>query len=179
MLPYTAISKRGPWYAGNHKTVSRPLFHWRESPQAVTFSKDLCLSTSQQKVTWFLNAQFQNDQDEELKMLQLEEIWKPSSSKLFIFQKTWQENPDIGKGEVSSELSSRTGLVWWCSDENPPASAEDSRAAGLTPGWGRSLGGGNGSPLQNSCLENSTDRGARWATVHGVSRVRCDWAHST
>ena len=34
---------------------------------------------------------------------------------------------------------------------------------------GRSPGGGNGNPLQYSCLGNPMDRGARWATVHGVS----------
>ena len=43
-----------------------------------------------------------------------------------------------------------------------------------------SPGGGNGSPLQYFCLENPMDRGAWWATVHGVtlSRTRLsDWAH--
>ena len=40
---------------------------------------------------------------------------------------------------------------------------------GSIPGSGRSLGGGNGNPLQYSCLENSMDREAWWATVHGVS----------
>ena len=39
----------------------------------------------------------------------------------------------------------------------------------MLPGWGRSPGGGNGNPLQYSYLENSTDRGAWWATVHGVT----------
>ena len=38
---------------------------------------------------------------------------------------------------------------------------------------------GNGNPLQNSCLENPMDRGAWWATVHGVTRVRHDWATFT
>ena len=38
---------------------------------------------------------------------------------------------------------------------------------GLIPGSGRSPGEGNGNPLQYSCLENSTDRGTWWATVHG------------
>ena len=38
---------------------------------------------------------------------------------------------------------------------------------GLTPGLERSLGVGNGKPLQYSCLGNFTDRGAWWATVHG------------
>jgi len=40
---------------------------------------------------------------------------------------------------------------------------------GLIPGLGRSPGEGNGCPLQYSCLENSMDRGAWWATVHGVT----------
>jgi len=40
----------------------------------------------------------------------------------------------------------------------------------LIPGWGRSPGGGNGNPLQYSCLENPMDRGAWWATVHGVTK---------
>ena len=41
---------------------------------------------------------------------------------------------------------------------------------GLIPGSGRSPGEGNGNPLQNSCLENPMDRGAWWATVHGVAK---------
>ena len=41
---------------------------------------------------------------------------------------------------------------------------------GSIPGAGRFPGGGNGNPLQYSCLENSRDRGAWWATVHGVSK---------
>ena len=42
------------------------------------------------------------------------------------------------------------------------------------PGLGRSPGEGNGNPLQYSCLENPMDRGARRATVHGVTRVGQD-----
>ena len=42
---------------------------------------------------------------------------------------------------------------------------------GSIPGSGRCPGEGNGNPLQYSCLENSMDRGAWWATVHGVVRV--------
>ena len=41
---------------------------------------------------------------------------------------------------------------------------------GYIPGWGRSPGEGNGYPLQYSCLENPMDRGAWWATVHGVTK---------
>ena len=43
---------------------------------------------------------------------------------------------------------------------------------GLIPGSGRSPGEGNGNPLQYSCLENSMDGGAWWATVHGVQKSR-------
>ena len=43
---------------------------------------------------------------------------------------------------------------------------------GSIPGLGRSPGERNGYPLQGSCLENSMDRGAWWATVHGVADSR-------
>ena len=43
---------------------------------------------------------------------------------------------------------------------------------GLIPGLGRYPGEGNANPLQYSCLENPTDRGAWWATVQGVARGR-------
>ena len=47
---------------------------------------------------------------------------------------------------------------------NPPANAGDARDKGSIPGSGRSPGEGNGNPFQYSCLENSTDREASWAT---------------
>ena len=50
------------------------------------------------------------------------------------------------------------------------ASAYSVEDLGLIPGLGRSAGEGNGNPLQYSCLENSMDRGAWWATVHGVAK---------
>ena len=43
---------------------------------------------------------------------------------------------------------------------------------GLIPGSGRSPGEGNGNPLQYYYLQNSMDRGAWWATVHGVAKSR-------
>ena len=51
--------------------------------------------------------------------------------------------------------------------KNLPASVGD---LGLIPGLGRSPGEGNGSPLQYSCLENSMDREAWWATAHGLAK---------
>ena len=54
--------------------------------------------------------------------------------------------------------------------KNPPAIAGDARDTGLIPGSGRSSGGGNDNPLQYSCLEDPMDRGAWWATAHGVAK---------
>ena len=51
--------------------------------------------------------------------------------------------------------------------KNPPANAGDMGDMCLIPGLGRSPGGGHGNLLQCSCLENSMDRGAWRATVHG------------
>ena len=51
--------------------------------------------------------------------------------------------------------------------KNPPANTGNSA---LIPGSGRSPGGGNGSPLQYSCLGNPVDREAWRVTVHGVAK---------
>ena len=51
--------------------------------------------------------------------------------------------------------------------KNPPANARDSGDMSSISGWGISPREGNGSPIQYSCLENSMDRGAWWAIVHG------------
>ena len=53
--------------------------------------------------------------------------------------------------------------------KNLPANAGHLGDVSLTPGSGRSPGGGNGNPLQYSCLENPMDGGAWCATVRGVA----------
>ena len=53
--------------------------------------------------------------------------------------------------------------------KNPLANAGDTREVGSIPGSGRCPGGGNGYPLQYSCLENPMDSGAWRATVHSVA----------
>ena len=58
-----------------------------------------------------------------------------------------------------------------------PASAGNTRDAGLIPGWGRSPGVGDGNPLQYSHLENSMGRRALWAIVHGVAEFGHNQAH--
>ena len=54
--------------------------------------------------------------------------------------------------------------------KNSPASSGDIRDTGLIPGLERFPGEGNGNPLQSTCLENSMDRGAWQATVHGLTK---------
>ena len=56
--------------------------------------------------------------------------------------------------------------------KNPPAVQETQIELGTVPELGRSTGGGNGNPLHYSYLENPTDRGAWWATFHGVTKNR-------
>ena len=63
--------------------------------------------------------------------------------------------------------------------KNLPAMQESAGNAGdpgSIPGSGTSPGEGNGNPLQYSCLKNAVNRGAWWATVHGIARVRHDLA---
>jgi len=57
--------------------------------------------------------------------------------------------------------------------KNLPANAGDIGEVGSTPGLGRSLGVGNGNPLQNSCLENPMDRDLQ-AIVRGVAKSQQD-----
>ena len=61
-------------------------------------------------------------------------------------------------------------------------SACQCRRSGFDPWSGKSLGGGNGNPLQYSCLKNPLDRGARRATVRGVAKSwtgLSDWAYTS
>ena len=72
------------------------------------------------------------------------------------------ESAELLTRKCKEKASLRPKLV-----KNPPANAGD---MGSIPGLGRSPGGGRGSPLQYSCLENPMDREAWWAAVHGVAK---------
>ena len=54
--------------------------------------------------------------------------------------------------------------------KNLPASVGDVKDVGSIPGLGRSPGGGNGNPVQYSCLENHKDRGTWQAIVHRIAK---------
>ena len=62
--------------------------------------------------------------------------------------------------------------------KNLPANAGDTGDVGSIAGSGRSPGGGNGNPLQYSCLENPVDRGAWRATVHSVTKSQIQLSNS-
>ena len=67
---------------------------------------------------------------------------------MFLIYASCQKQLDFSGGSDSKESACNAG------------------ALGSIPGLGRSLGEGNGNPLQYSCLENPKDREAWWATVH-------------
>ena len=71
------------------------------------------------------------------------------------------------KNNFQSLLISYLGFPGGSVVKNPPANTGD---MGSIPGWGRSPGEWNGKPLQYSCLGNTWDRGAWWATGHGVAK---------
>ena len=77
-------------------------------------------------------------------------LWDAYYSPLFIVEEIrfYQVDLVFRGGSVNKEFACNTGDL------------------GSVPGLGRSPGGGNGNPLQYSFLENGTDRGAWWATVH-------------
>ena len=80
----------------------------------------------------------------------------------------------LAQRKLESEVTSGSGRAsqMVLVVENPPANAGDVRDVCLTPGLGRSPGGGHFNPLQCSCLENPVDRGAWRATVHRVAKSR-------
>ena len=67
-----------------------------------------------------------------------------------------------------SPFVSVRGLPWWLRDKESAFSAGNTGDMGLIPGLGRSSGGGNGHPLQYSCLGDTMDRGTWQVTVRGV-----------
>ena len=62
------------------------------------------------------------------------------------------------------------GFSGGASGKEPACNTGHVRDKGSVPGSRRSPGGGNGNPLQYSCLENPMDKGAWWATVHWVTK---------
>ena len=70
---------------------------------------------------------------------------------------------------ASEALNRSKGFPGGSDDKESACNAED---LGSVPGSGKFPGEGNDTPLQYSCLEKSMDKGASWATVHGVAKSR-------
>ena len=71
---------------------------------------------------------------------------------------------------VKASSNSEKELPQWLSGKESACNAGNADDTGSIPGSGRTPGGGNGNPVQYSCLENPMDRGAWWATVHRVTK---------
>ena len=86
--------------------------------------------------------------------------------------------PSMGSHRVGQDWSDLAAAATLCIRaslvaqlvKNIPANEGKARYSGSIPGSRRSPGGGNGIPLQYSCLENPMDREAWRATVHGVTK---------
>ena len=85
--------------------------------------------------------------------------------------------------DVAKTKQNKWGL--WLLSGNFPGSSDGKASAynagdpGSIPGLGRSLGEGNGNPLQYSCLENPLEGGAWYVTVHGVAKSRTQLSNFT
>ena len=102
------------------------------------------------------------------------EKWMATHSSILAWKIPWTEEA----GRLQSMGSQRVRHNWVTStiysltvgNSNGKESAHNLGDLGLIPGLGRSPGGGHGNPLQDFCLENSMDRGAWWATAHGIAK---------
>ena len=74
--------------------------------------------------------------------------------------------------DTHTHIHTQMGLLRWHSGKEFTCQC---KRHGLNPLMRRSPRGRNGKPLQYSCMENSMDRGAWWAIVHGVTKVRHSW----
>ena len=74
---------------------------------------------------------------------------------------------EIAEGQEKVAL---LGFLAGSAHKESTCNAGDIGDEGLIPGLGRSPGGGNGNPLQYSCMKHSMDRGTWWATVPGVAK---------
>ena len=90
-------------------------------------------------------------------------------------------SPTKAVGTGDSQFCPKIGMLGFPGGSEGKASACNAGDPGSIPGLGRSAGEGNGNPLRYSCLENSEDGGAWWATVHGVAKTETrlsDFTHS-
>ena len=134
---------------------------WVREPQKVSeIGGTSYLRTHEQRVCWQLR-------DSQIPNL----ILRSQAGKAV---KIWKNRIKMGLHLEMSGTSEK--LPWWFRQWRLCLQC---RRPGSISGLGRSPGEGDGNPLLYSCLENSIDRGAWRAAVHGAVRVRYDWATNT
>ena len=91
----------------------------------------------------------------------------------------WKDAPhhmSLRKCKFKQKWGAANGLPWWLSSKEFSCNARDTADLGSIPGSGRSPGGGNGNPLQYSCLENLIEDPGGLQS-RGSQRVGHDWVH--
>ena len=102
-------------------------------------------------------------------------LFEPYEIAFFVGQKEWLNVDSFGRFSLTASFPGPKELdpsFLWCFPGSSDGKENSCNAgdAGSIPGLGRSPGERSGSPFQYSCLENPMDRGAWWATVHGVAK---------
>ena len=146
------VAPHGPHHWGVTAEPSPPLHY--------------CPFPSSLSPKWCWNILEKNIQDKRLSRTK----WK--AQKWTASEKAQRRRPLILQRSICWPASYST----WLSGKESACQAGDAGDMGSLPGSGRSSGVGNGNPLLYSWLENSMDRGAWWATVHGVAKSWHDWA---
>ena len=90
-----------------------------------------------------------------------------------------EQRQNTGKCFTTGRKALFDHVCWFACGSDGKASAYNAGDPGSIPGSRRSPGEGNAYPLQSSCLENSMDGGAWWATVHGVAKSRTQLSNFT
>ena len=159
-----SVAKASVFFADLHLFICRSIFLFKL--QAWDYWKSGIKRFTKYKA-WFLIIRFSRHNSRQKIALSLG-LWKAlNEHSRLLSPSCWNQSSSSQVGTGSDLVR---GLPKWHSGEESPLHhlAGDARDAGSISGSGRSPGVGNGNPFQYSCLENSTDRGAWQATVHGV-----------
>ena len=124
-------------------------------------------------ILFFWKSQPSDSKEKKKKQVQMlkgkSQIQQPTKSERTNQRKQGNLQDNIKIQQFPSTAS--IGLPGWLRSKESAWNAGAIGGASLIPGLGRSPGGGNGNPLQYSCLENPMDRGIQWATVHRIAKI--------